>query len=185
MICRRRNIASHCQPLHKPPPPEDPCMICLIVKRSNRSATMIGRLKLHVHHSLPHQRSTTNLNLLGAKAIQPALGRFYTRLWVVPWRQPIVLVATLANALTPLDQHSPIGLRHPLPPAARLPAVSIKNQPRMTGPGRSQLLLSVLTDNFGCQHDYHRISVTERCNLRCLYCMPEGTSLRLFKSLCC
>src|SRR6185312_7504896 len=23
------------------------------------------------------------------------------------------------------------------------------------------------------QHDYLRISVTERCNLRCLYCMPE------------
>lgn len=31
-----------------------------------------------------------------------------------------------------------------------------------------------LTDNFDRQHDYLRISVTERCNLRCLYCMPEG-----------
>ncbi|KAK4169382.1 putative molybdenum cofactor biosynthesis protein 1 B [Cladorrhinum sp. PSN259] len=30
-----------------------------------------------------------------------------------------------------------------------------------------------LTDNFQRQHDYLRISVTERCNLRCLYCMPE------------
>ncbi|KAK4204465.1 hypothetical protein QBC40DRAFT_164670 [Triangularia verruculosa] len=30
-----------------------------------------------------------------------------------------------------------------------------------------------LTDNFDRQHDYLRISVTERCNLRCLYCMPE------------
>ena len=30
-----------------------------------------------------------------------------------------------------------------------------------------------LTDNFSRQHDYLRISVTERCNLRCLYCMPE------------
>ncbi|KAI9810093.1 MAG: hypothetical protein M1827_006704 [Pycnora praestabilis] len=30
-----------------------------------------------------------------------------------------------------------------------------------------------LTDNFGRQHDYLRISITERCNLRCLYCMPE------------
>jgi len=30
-----------------------------------------------------------------------------------------------------------------------------------------------LTDNFNRQHDYLRISVTERCNLRCLYCMPE------------
>lgn len=30
-----------------------------------------------------------------------------------------------------------------------------------------------LTDNFNRQHDYLRISITERCNLRCLYCMPE------------
>ncbi|RYP45150.1 hypothetical protein DL768_008468 [Monosporascus sp. mg162] len=30
-----------------------------------------------------------------------------------------------------------------------------------------------LTDNFQRQHDYLRISLTERCNLRCVYCMPE------------
>ncbi|KAF2737211.1 molybdenum cofactor biosynthesis prote [Polyplosphaeria fusca] len=30
-----------------------------------------------------------------------------------------------------------------------------------------------LTDSFDRQHDYLRISITERCNLRCLYCMPE------------
>lgn len=30
-----------------------------------------------------------------------------------------------------------------------------------------------LTDNFGRVHDYLRISLTERCNLRCFYCMPE------------
>jgi GTP 3',8-cyclase len=34
-----------------------------------------------------------------------------------------------------------------------------------------------LTDNFQRQHDYLRISITERCNLRCLYCMPEGASV--------
>jgi cyclic pyranopterin phosphate synthase len=34
-----------------------------------------------------------------------------------------------------------------------------------------------LTDNFQRQHDYLRISITERCNLRCLYCMPEGAPL--------
>lgn len=32
---------------------------------------------------------------------------------------------------------------------------------------------SFLTDTFNRQHDYLRISITERCNLRCLYCMPE------------
>jgi GTP 3',8-cyclase len=30
-----------------------------------------------------------------------------------------------------------------------------------------------LTDAFHRQHDYLRISLTERCNLRCVYCMPE------------
>ncbi|QHT60102.1 GTP 3',8-cyclase MoaA [Paenibacillus lycopersici] len=33
--------------------------------------------------------------------------------------------------------------------------------------------MSALTDRFGREHDYLRISVTDRCNLRCLYCMPE------------
>ncbi|KAJ1913786.1 Molybdenum cofactor synthesis protein 1 [Mycoemilia scoparia] len=32
---------------------------------------------------------------------------------------------------------------------------------------------SVLTDLFGRTHNYLRISITERCNLRCTYCMPE------------
>ncbi|XP_066961507.1 uncharacterized protein [Macrobrachium rosenbergii] len=32
---------------------------------------------------------------------------------------------------------------------------------------------SFLTDSFGRRHSYLRISLTERCNLRCQYCMPE------------
>ncbi|MBX3117461.1 MAG: GTP 3',8-cyclase MoaA [Fimbriimonadaceae bacterium] len=30
-----------------------------------------------------------------------------------------------------------------------------------------------LTDRFGRVHTYLRVSVTDRCNLRCVYCMPE------------
>ena len=30
-----------------------------------------------------------------------------------------------------------------------------------------------MTDNFGRTIDYIRISITDRCNLRCVYCMPE------------
>lgn len=38
---------------------------------------------------------------------------------------------------------------------------------------------AILTDRFGRRHDYLRISLTERCNLRCFYCMPEeGIALR-------
>lgn len=32
---------------------------------------------------------------------------------------------------------------------------------------------NILTDSFGRKHSYLRISLTERCNLRCTYCMPE------------
>ncbi len=36
-----------------------------------------------------------------------------------------------------------------------------------------------LIDSFGRQHTYLRISVTDRCNLRCVYCMPhEGMEWR-------
>ncbi len=36
-----------------------------------------------------------------------------------------------------------------------------------------------IVDRFGRTHDYLRISLTERCNLRCFYCMPEeGIQLR-------
>lgn len=36
-----------------------------------------------------------------------------------------------------------------------------------------------IIDSFGRKHDYLRISLTERCNLRCFYCMPEdGVPLR-------
>lgn len=36
----------------------------------------------------------------------------------------------------------------------------------------------MLVDNLGRKHNYLRISLTERCNLRCQYCMPaEGVNL--------
>lgn len=38
---------------------------------------------------------------------------------------------------------------------------------------------SPLTDSFGRRHTYLRISLTERCNLRCTYCMPaDGVPLQ-------
>src|ERR1700678_3746833 len=32
----------------------------------------------------------------------------------------------------------------------------------------------LLVDTFGRLHDSLRISVTDRCNIRCFYCMPEA-----------
>lgn len=38
---------------------------------------------------------------------------------------------------------------------------------------------NILTDTFGRKHSYLRISLTEKCNLRCTYCMPaEGIPLQ-------
>ena len=34
-----------------------------------------------------------------------------------------------------------------------------------------------MTDRFGRNIDYLRLSITDRCNLRCKYCMPEGVDL--------
>src|SRR5687768_7569321 len=31
----------------------------------------------------------------------------------------------------------------------------------------------MITDSFGRVHDYLRISLTDNCNFRCFYCMPE------------
>ena len=33
-----------------------------------------------------------------------------------------------------------------------------------------------MKDSFGREIDYMRISITDRCNLRCRYCMPDGIS---------
>src|SRR5215467_6444065 len=34
-------------------------------------------------------------------------------------------------------------------------------------------MIKPLVDSFGRVHDNLRISVTDRCNVRCFYCMPE------------
>src|SRR5215468_9557694 len=36
----------------------------------------------------------------------------------------------------------------------------------------------MLTDSFGRVHNNLRVSVTDRCNLRCTYCMPEDVVFR-------
>lgn len=44
---------------------------------------------------------------------------------------------------------------------------------------KSERAECLLVDRFGRRHSYLRISVTDRCNLRCSYCMPpEGIALK-------
>ena len=46
-------------------------------------------------------------------------------------------------------------------------------------PQRSRNDRPALVDSFGRVHDRLRVSVTDRCNLRCVYCMPaEGATFR-------
>lgn len=85
-------------------------------------------------------------------------------------RQGIAAAAAVTE--TPISNFpAPEHLRHPSEP---------QNSP---SPQRkvfqnAKPFSSFLTDAFSREHDYLRISITERCNLRCLYCMPEeGVSL--------
>src|SRR6185369_3431645 len=50
-------------------------------------------------------------------------------------------------------------------PRTAIPQTSTGPQPEST--------YSALSDSFGRVHNNLRISVTDRCNLRCTYCMPE------------
>lgn len=80
--------------------------------------------------------------------------------------------------------HSRGGLAAAVPPPASgaeaIEAVGVDMEERSASGGvRGRVLTNVkpfshfLTDTFGRQHNYLRISISERCNLRCRYCMPE------------
>ncbi|PNS17320.1 Molybdenum cofactor biosynthesis protein 1 [Sphaceloma murrayae] len=79
--------------------------------------------------------------------------------------------AAAAATTTRHDVPTPYPLPSQTPPDSEL-------SPRRAALRSSAPFSSFLTDTFGRQHDYLRISLTERCNLRCTYCMPsEGVPL--------
>ncbi|XP_027380720.1 molybdenum cofactor biosynthesis protein 1 isoform X4 [Bos indicus x Bos taurus] len=53
------------------------------------------------------------------------------------------------------------------------PVVEVLSRPRPFLGEHAAPFSAFLTDSFGRRHSYLRISLTERCNLRCQYCMPE------------
>lgn len=82
----------------------------------------------------------------------------------------IASAVTAAQQPVPFDDIPPFPLRtppQPHPPPQSHP--STRQKPLKDAKPFSNFL----TDKFSRQHDYLRISVTERCNLRCTYCMPE------------
>ena len=58
------------------------------------------------------------------------------------------------------------------PPSAS--SISPRPLPRNKEIKNAKPFSAFLTDTFNRQHTYLRISITERCNLRCTYCMPES-----------
>ena len=107
----------------------------------------------------------TTARHLPSRAVRTSRGR----------RAPFVQARAVATGgLAQPQPHEPIS---PVPDnTAQLPP-SLATIPAQAP--RRQLLRDAkpfsefLTDTHHRQHDYLRISLTEKCNLRCLYCMPE------------
>ncbi|KAJ6483888.1 hypothetical protein DFH09DRAFT_1460119 [Mycena vulgaris] len=58
------------------------------------------------------------------------------------------------------------------------PSLRLRAQEKIAEIDSTSPFSSALVDDFHRRHDYLRISLTERCNLRCFYCMPsEGIEL--------
>jgi cyclic pyranopterin phosphate synthase len=70
----------------------------------------------------------------------------------------------IASAAPAIQEYPPHDFPTDQPPPMQSRREAIKN---------AKPFSSFLTDTFQRQHDYLRISITEKCNLRCLYCMPE------------
>ena len=100
-----------------------------------------------------------------------------------PWASPASSIAgrrlgarrsvttEAAAVLRPLSDKAPL----PSVPASSIePAAdAVHTLKRKAALKNARPFSDFLTDGFQRQHDYLRISITERCNLRCLYCMPE------------
>lgn len=88
--------------------------------------------------------------------------------------KPKLTKGTLSNSKTKSGKTSDTSWREVLAWAKQYYADDIQ-----LGPNEK-----MLTDSFGRTHQYLRISLGERCNLRCLYCMPpEGVPLQPTENL--
>ena len=103
----------------------------------------------------PHRALRSGLSLLASG--RPVLSRGHAAALAQRLARP---ASTAASAALPRED--PRGLEAPESSPSR------RDRIRDAKP-----FSEFLTDTFHRQHDYLRISVTERCNLRCLYCMPE------------
>ncbi|CAD6925263.1 unnamed protein product, partial [Tilletia controversa] len=110
----------------------------------------------------------------GATVRASAQGRRQTQASSSPSR-PFASAATRWQSMSASASAGAITSDASSPLNADLPARSGRSTPTPTEALRPPPSSSspALRDRHGRDHSYLRISLTERCNLRCLYCMPE------------
>ncbi|KAK0722899.1 hypothetical protein B0T26DRAFT_644173 [Lasiosphaeria miniovina] len=101
-------------------------------------------------------------------ALRPSSVRHVTTGALAQVRPQPSLPGHLAPVPVPVPAPVPIPVQ--APPAQLVSPLSTSRRDRVR---EARPFSDFLTDTFDRQHDYLRISVTERCNLRCVYCMPE------------
>jgi len=87
-------------------------------------------------------------------------------------------ILRLAQSETPVKLKAALGRRYMETVATPLEESTTLPSPRKLLLPHARPFRSFLTDSHDRFHNYIRISITERCNLRCTYCMPsEGIDL--------
>lgn len=106
------------------------------------------------------------------KDTAPIMLRPHTH-WGGAMRRGVLTLARRTLAFTTRASPSPGSAASVLPDDTHDDV--LPDTPRLAKRGVSETkpFSHFLTDTFGRQHDYLRISISERCNLRCRYCMPE------------
>ncbi|XP_005603936.2 molybdenum cofactor biosynthesis protein 1 isoform X3 [Equus caballus] len=82
-----------------------------------------------------------------------------------------MLRRVLRSTVRSCSSGAPVTLPHPGEPSQ--PATEELSRRRQFLREHVAPFSAFLTDSFGRRHSYLRISLTEKCNLRCQYCMPE------------
>ncbi|XP_059794741.1 molybdenum cofactor biosynthesis protein 1 isoform X4 [Balaenoptera ricei] len=87
--------------------------------------------------------------------------------------QPVsrMLRRVLRSSVRSCSSGAPVTQPQPGEPSQ--PAVEVPSGRRRFLREHAAPFSAFLTDSFGRRHSYLRISLTEKCNLRCQYCMPE------------
>jgi GTP 3',8-cyclase len=155
------------------------CTNALLSGSSSPRASRLQHVKWHSAMPLPQPHSDDEgscdtyqngapsiLNRLKWRETLPSVEEVAKRLRTLPPSSPRGAVSSSKidkNRIGNQEEPTPLSWQDIVQKARAAQAVGLLPEPTS----------SVLTDTFGRQHTYLRISLTEKCNLRCLYCMPE------------